>query len=80
MSSNKAPPMNCTQVCTPICSDGTPACDAQNKQACDLQKQKAQACEDSAYDKVSEQFVDVGQSWTPLFVIGSLFILYGIVS
>lgn len=80
MSSNKAPHMNCRQACVPICNDGTPVCDAQNKQACDLKQQQAQQCEDSAYDKVSEHFADMGQSWTPIFVIGSLFILYGIIS
>jgi hypothetical protein len=75
--------MNCSRVCTPICNNGTPACDIQNKQACDLTKQQVQSCEDAAYDKVantSEGFRDMGFSFIPLFVIGSLSIIYGIVS
>jgi len=71
--------MNCNKPCTPVCNTGTPTCDAQNKQACDLQRQKAQACEDKAYDKIGESFVNMGQSWTTLFVVGALFVLYGIV-
>jgi len=76
-----APPMNCKKPCTPVCNTGTSACDAQNKQACDLAKQQAQSCEDAAYDAPAETFLDMAApfSWTPLFVIGGLFVVYGII-
>ena len=73
--------MNCNKPCTPVCNTGTTACDDQNKQACDLAKQQAQSCEDAAYDKPAETFIDMAASlsWTPLFVVGSLFVIYGII-
>ena len=79
--SSNPPAINCNRPCTPVCNTGTSACDAQNKQACDLAKQQAQACEDAAYDAPAETFVNMAApfSWAPLFVIGSLFVIYGII-
>jgi hypothetical protein len=82
---SKPPPMNCSRACTPVCNNGTPACDIQNKQACDLTKQQVQSCEDAAYDRrptesSTESFMDMSLSFIPLFVIGALSIIYGIIS
>jgi hypothetical protein len=76
---SSAPPMNCKRECKPICNTGTSTCDAQNEQACALTQQQVQSCEDAAYDKPAETFVDMTHSWIPLFVVGTLFIIYGVV-